>query len=205
MIHLKYHMLRFHRGGKGQSMVEFCVAAPVLVLLWWSIWYLTEMFLVKHETLVAARYGTWLLSRYDNVPQNGINFQQVSDRIANNFFKNRPQQSLSIVAQHLDTNSGETEVFQDDASELSQSLRDFFSNNMLGAETPALYSLKVQYDYPTLFGAVDLRKGNNHFFEIQSDHHVLGNSWDGQRVEVHDVRELVEELISDIIEEVTNL
>lgn len=186
-------------------MAEFCVAVPVLVLLLWSILYLTEMFVVKHETMVAARYGTWLLSRYDNVPENKKDFQQISDLIAKNFFGNRPQQNLSIEPQHIPPGLSDFEFDRDDASVLIQRITSLLSDNLLGTKTPTIYSLKVQYNYPTVFGAVDLRKKSNNFFGIKSDHYVLGNSWDGQRVKVHDLIDIIEELIGDIVEEVVNL
>ena len=198
MIKIKSYMVEFHRRYQGQSMAELCVAAPVLVLLWWSVWYVADMYLVKHETLVAARYGTWLVSRYDNVPEYKMDYSQVSDRMKNKFFKNRVQQNVLIEERHMGSGLDDLTFFENQSDEFS----GFLSNNLLGANTPSIYRLRVKYNYPRVFGAVDLRKGHQKFFEIQSEHSIIGNSWDGQRVEVHDLVEMIEAWVGDIIEEV---
>ena len=100
MTKIKSKIFGFHRRHKGQAMTEFCVAVPLLVLLLWSILYLAEMYIVKHETLVAARYGTWLLSRYDNIPDNSVDIEQIRGLIANNFFKNESERLL-VQEQHV--------------------------------------------------------------------------------------------------------
>jgi hypothetical protein len=201
MIKIKSYVFEFHRRYQGQSMAEFCVAAPVLVLLLWSILYLADMYIVKHKTLVAARYGTWLLSRYDNVPENRIDFNQVEDRIKKKFFGKRPQQNVLIEEQHIGTGLDDFTFFENGSGVFIDWVFGFLSQNLLGANTPSIYSLKVKYNYPRVFGAVDLREGNHNFFGIQSEHFVLGNSWDGQRTEVHDLVEMIEERAGDIIEE----
>ena len=194
-------MFAFHRRYQGQSMAEFCIAAPVLVLLLWSILYLADMYIVKHKTLVAARYGTWLLSRYDNVPENRIDFNQVEDRIKRKFFGKRPQENVFVDPQHTGTDLKDIEFFRNKSGVFFEWVLGFLAENLLKTDTPAIYSLKVKYKYPRAFGAVDLREGNHNFFEIQSEHFVLGNSWDGQRTEVHDLVEMIEERAGDIIEE----
>ncbi|MGD9222052.1 MAG: hypothetical protein PVH22_02325 [Desulfobacteraceae bacterium] len=195
---------KFHRRHQGQAMVEFCVAAPLLVLLLWSVLYLTEMYIVKHETLVAARYGTWLLSRYDNIPQNSVDLEEVNGLISKNFFKNKSE-GLLIETQHVggdqDDNGSSDDLAQASGSgSFVDGIVGIIGDNLMGSDSPTIYSLKIQYDYPRLFGAVDLREEDNEHFTIESEHSVLGNSWDGQRVEVHDMVEMVGEAISDILD-----
>jgi hypothetical protein len=202
MTKLKFHMFKFHRRYKGQAMTEFCVAVPLLVLLLWSILYVTEMYIIKHKTLVASRYGTWLLSRYDNIPENSVDFKEVEKSIFQNFFKNDSERLL-IIEQHVggDQDDG---GFGDELGQESGSggwidgIVGFIGENLIGSGSPSIYSLKVEYEYPRLFGAVDLREGDNENFNITSEHYVIGNSWDGQRAKVHDVIDMLEELISRI-------
>ncbi len=205
MIKIRSYMFNFHQKYKGQSMVEFCVAAPVLVLLLWSILYLKEMFIIKHQTLVAARYGTWLLSRNDNLPVNQINRKQVEDLIAGNFFKDKPRKNLSVQPNYIGADFEDVELFRDGTDDFILWMSGFLGKTLLHANTQSLYSLVVKYKYPRVFGTVDLRKGRNKYFEIQSEHCILGNSWDGQRVAVHDLKEMIEARIGDILNRVKNL
>jgi hypothetical protein len=197
-------MFKFNRRNKGQAMTEFCVAVPLLVLLLWCILYLTEMYIVKHKTLTAARYGTWLLSRYDNIPKNSVDVEQVRELIAKNFFKNESE-GLLVQEQHVGGDQDDSGM-SDELSDNSGSgkwidiIVTFIADTFIDSDTPTIYSLKVQYEYPRLFGAVDLREGDNETFNIQSEHSVIGNSWDGQRVGVHDLVDMIEEAIGEIID-----
>lgn len=201
MMNVRFNLIKLHRQHKGQAMAEFCVAAPVLVLLLWSILYLTDMFIVKHETLVAARYGTWLLARNDDLPGNSMDIDQVRALIKRNFFRNRSQ-NLLVEEQHVEDDLAESlqSYWEDPTSGFISWAIHYFEENIFHSGAPRFYSLNVQYDYPRLFGAVDLRDGNNRYFEIQSRHFVLGNSWDGQRVEVHDLKDMLEELLDDLVD-----
>lgn len=205
MIKINSQIYRLHQRQKGQAMTEFCVAVPVLVLMLWCIMYLTEMFIVKHETLVASRYGTWLLSRYDNIPSNSVNIEQVRSLIAKNFFKNNSE-GLLVQEQHVggDQDDGGMSNELEDNTENSfwvDNILTFIADTFLDSDSPTIYSLKVQYEYPRLFGSVDLREGDNSHFKIQSEHSVLGNSWDGQRIDVHDLIGIIGEAISEVLEE----
>ena len=200
MIKIKSYIVEFHRRYQGQSMAEFCVSTPVLVLLLWSILYLTDMYMAKHETLVAARYGTWLLSRYDNVPKDKIDFNQVENLIKKNFFGKRSQQNVFVNPQPIGSGLDDFKFFENGSGVFVDWIFGFLANNMLGADTQSIYSLNVKYNYPRVFGAVDLRKGTHKFFEIESEHSIIGNSWDGQRVEVHDLIEMIEKWTGEIID-----
>jgi hypothetical protein len=185
-------------------MTEFCVAVPLLVLLLWSILYLAEMYIVKHETLVAARYGTWLLSRYDNIPDNSVDIEQVRGLITNNFFKNESE-GLLVQEQHVDGDQDDSgmgdELEQNSESgEWIDGIVTFIADTFIDADNPTIYSLSVQYEYPRLFGAVDLREGDSESFAIESEHSVVGNSWDGQRVGVHDLVDMLESALDELLD-----
>lgn len=201
MPKMKSYMVEFHRRYQGQSMAEFCVAAPVLVLLLWSILYLTDMYVVKHETLVAARYGTWLLSRYDNVPEDKMDSKHIENLIKKNFFGKRPSQNVLIEEWPIGSGLDDFKLFENESGVFIDWVVGFMADNLLGAQTPSIYRLKVKYKYPRVFGAVDLRKGTHKFFEIKSEHSILGNSWDGQRVKVHDLLEMIEKWAGDVIKD----
>ena len=188
-------------------MVEFCVAAPLLVLLLWSIWCLSDMYTIKNKTLVAARYGSWLLSRYDNLPRHEIDINDVRGLIANNFF-NGSMDGLDVDDQ---TVSGETDdeiiqLINDDLVTVypawTEMIIDRIKNYLVKndyVDRPSTYSISVTREFPNVFGAVDLRDLHPGPFPIISKHHLVGNSWDGGRVELHDLFEIVQNEIEDII------
>jgi hypothetical protein len=196
-------LLKFNDRQDGQSMAEFCIAVPLLVLLLWSIWYLTDMYIIKHKTLIAARYGTWLLSRYNNLPGNTVTYEQVKKWIAKNFFSD--PEKLEVVEQHM--GSDENRKFNDqlqenmDTGNWVDKVSGFLADHIVDADTPTIYSLKVRYEFPRIFGAVDLSEYSNENFLIESEHFVGGNSWDGARVDVHDLIGIFEEIVGDIVKD----
>lgn len=196
---------RFHRKTDGQAMAEFCVAAPLFVLLLWSIWYLSDLYIMKHKTLVASRYGTWLLSRYDNLPRDSVNLDRVRQLIARHYFAGS-QDGLEVEEQHIggeDNNQFQDDVNQNAGSQ-GQWLDDvvgLLQTRLMGSDSPTVYSLKVSHQFPRIFGAVDLSEYSDEDFHIQSEHYVGGNSWDGGRVDVHDPMDVIGELMGSIFED----
>ena len=63
-------------------MVEFAVAMPALILLLWAGLYMADMYIVKHKTLVAARYGTWKYARGEQTSA------EIKNNIAKYYFDN---------------------------------------------------------------------------------------------------------------------
>jgi hypothetical protein len=184
-------------------MAEFCVAAPVLVLLLWSIIYLSDMFIVKHETMVAARYGSWLQSRYD------LNIEQVRESISNYFFRGETDH-VSLQAPQVDSGQNEGGFIERTRLRLmpgrwTDSIIDELADNLFGPNALNIYCLNVVYDFPRLFRAIDLREDGEEYFNIQSEHFVLGNSWDGQRVEIHHLDNVLNEAISDVLVEMDDI
>ena len=195
------HMLKYRKPNskilkdtRGQSMVEFCVAAPVLVLLLWSIWYVSDLYVVKFKTLAAARYGTWLLSKNDDLRP-----EHIKPLIAKHFFDNDTSRLTLTVP-----DAGEEDIFSDIVH--SKSVGEAFVDSIMGVinkvmGSKSIYSLKVEYEMPLIFGAVDLTEFRDKPFQITSEHYVVGNTWNGCRTDVHDLMSLIGELIEQAFEE----
>jgi len=67
---LKVIYLKYYRDVRGQAMVEFVVAAPDLVTLLFSIWYVSNLYILKVEHRVPLRPGFLDMSK---VATKGIN------------------------------------------------------------------------------------------------------------------------------------
>jgi hypothetical protein len=175
-------------------MVEFCVAVPVFVVLLWSIWYVSDLYVVKFKTLAAARYGTWLLSKDDALrPEN------IKPLVAKHFFDNNIDRLTLTVP-----DPGEEDIFSDivDSESVGEAFVDLIMgviNKVMGSKS--IYSLKVEYEMPLIFGAVDLTEFRDKPFQITSEHYVVGNTWNGCRTDVHDLMSLIGELIEQAFEE----
>jgi len=179
---------------RGQSMVEFCVAVPVLVVLLWSIWYVSDLYVVKFKTLAAARYGTWLLSKNDQLRP-----EHIKPLVAKHFFENNTHRLTLTVP-----DAGEEDIFSDivDSESVGEAFVDLIMgviNKVMGSKS--IYSLKVEYEVPLIFGAVDLTGFRDKPFQITSEHYVVGNTWNGCRTDVHDLMSLIGELIEEAFEE----
>jgi len=179
---------------RGQAMVEFCVAVPVLVVLLWSIWYVSDLYVVKFKTLAAARYGTWLLSKNDQLRP-----EQIKPLMAKHFFENNNHRLTLTVP-----DAGKDDIFSDilnseSAGEAFVDLIMNVINKVMGSKS--IYSLKVEYEMPLIFGAVDLAEFRDQPFKITSEHYVVGNTWNGCRTDVHDLMSLIGELIEQAFEE----
>ncbi|KPK31063.1 MAG: hypothetical protein AMK69_01550 [Nitrospira bacterium SG8_3] len=179
---------------RGQAMVEFCVAVPVLILLLWSIWYVSDLYIVKLKTLSAARYGAWLLSKDDDLRP-----EDVKPLIAANFFDNNTNRLTLTIP-----DSGEEDLFSDivHSESVGEAFVDLIMNiinEVMGSKS--IYSLKVEYEMPLIFGAVDVTEFRDKPFQITSEHYVVGNTWHGCRTDVHDLISLIGELIEEAFEE----
>ena len=204
MLKFRSLLLKFHIRQNGQSMAEFCVFGPLLVLLLWSILYVSNLFIVKHDTLVAARYGTWLLARYSNFPPNHeMNQDDVEQLIHRNFFKgfqgDTKVEPYDIAATKDSEDFPDNVINSSEAGEWVAALEAILTD-LVESGTPAIYGLEISHTYPRIFGAVDLSEYVNDDFVIKSDHYVIGNSWDGARVESHDLVDIIEQAIGEILD-----
>lgn len=189
-------------------MAEFCVAAPVLVLILWSIICLSDMFVIKHETMVAARYGSWLLARHD------LSVEELRAPISHYFFKDRIDQ-VSFPPQNPDNAQNGNGLIEDGfidktrqevmADSWTDPILEELAGKLFGPNMPNPDYLNVGYDFPRMFGALDLREDREEFFTIQSEHFVIGNSWNGEKVQTHHLNDVLNEAIGDVLEEMDNI
>ena len=190
------------RDNRGQAMTEFCVAMPALVVMFWAIWYITDVYVVKFNTQVAARYGTWLLARNHDVQKTNVD-----TFIARRFFDSDSSQ-LTITAQHRGSDSaeGNTSSFQDSAQENSDSnewvdrIINFIGSAFMGSDSPSMHSLKVECEVPLIFGALNVTEYAVDNAKITSEHYVVGNTWNGCQSDVHDMFDMIQSILGDLVD-----
>lgn len=198
--HLKPN-IRIFNDTRGQAMTEFCVAMPVLIIMFWAIWYISDVYIVKHKTLVAARYGTWLLAKDKDLEK-----AKVDAFIAKRFFSNQSSK-LTVTAQHLGTDA---KTFKDKAEKKSgnrggwiDKIIKFIAKTFMGSDSPTVYSLKVEYEVPLIFGALNISDFATENVKITSEHYVVGNTWNGCESEVHDIFDMIKSILGDLVDTIT--
>jgi len=92
---LKTRISTLIQNTRGQSMVEFAVALPTVVLLLWAGMYVGNLYLIKHKTLAAARYGTWNFARGEQT------VAQAKNKIAKHFLIKKLPVFLLHPRKHL--------------------------------------------------------------------------------------------------------
>ena len=181
---LKSRISSLIRNTRGQSMVEFAVALPTVVLLLWAGMYIGNVYLVKHKTLAAARYGTWNFARGEQT------VAQVKTNIAKHFF-DKKNTGLYVTSQKV-------------PSDLS-SVGGWFNtiagkgldivNTVMTDEKANIFSLKIQYEVSPKLGALDLSDVHSANYKIESSHYVTANGWDGCNSKVHDMFSFIWQLL----------
>lgn len=187
---------------RGQSMTEFCVAGPILVLLLFSIIYVSDLYVAKTMTLVASRYGAWQLSGAN------MEFDEITKSIRKHFFSHlEPSEKRRLtITSNADANDSKNQDFLDDAVQDTQppmSLIIPLIGNIVGGSANR-YVMRVEYKPPLKLGSLDM---SDCFppdgFNIRSELYVAGNSWNGARTKVHGLIECLEEKIKEMIEKLT--
>ena len=172
---------------RGQSMVEFAVALPTVVLLLWSGMYVGNLYVVKHKTLAAARYGTWNYARGEQT------VAQVKTKIAKHFFDNKTS-GLYVTSQK--TPSDFNSVGGAFGSMVDKGLD--IINSVMTDQKSNISSLKIQYEVPPKLGALDISDMHAANYKIESSHYVTANGWDGCHTEVHDMFSMLWALVKGI-------
>lgn len=178
----------------GQSMVEFAVAMPALILLLWAGLYMADMYIVKHKTLVAARYGTWKYARGEQTSA------EIKNNIAKYYFDN------NASGLHVTTQSTPAD-FQNVGrvvTTIADEVLDIINGVMTDQENN-ISSLKIQYEMPPKLGALDISDLHPGNYKIESSHYVLANGWDGCHSDVHDFFSLLWESIEEIFTKLATL
>ena len=172
---------------RGQSMVEFAVALPTVVLLLWSGMYIGNLYVVKHKTLAAARYGTWNFARGEQT------VAQVKTKIAKHFFDNKTS-GLYVTSQKIPSDfssvGGAFKTIVDEGLK--------FINDVMTDDKANISSLKIQYEVSPKLGALDLSDMHAANYKIESSHYVTSNGWDGCNSKVHDMFGMLWQMVKKI-------
>ena len=170
-------------------MVEFAVALPTVVLLLWAGMYAGNLYIVKHKTLAAARYGTWNFARGEQTTA------QVKTKIAKHFFDNKTS-GLYVTSQKTPS----------DFSSVGGAVKTIVGegldiiNRVMTDEKANISSLKIQYEVSPKLGALDLSDMHAAKYKIESSHYVTSNGWDGCNSKVHDMFSMLWEMVESIFE-----
>lgn len=189
-------------------MVEFAVAAPLLVLMLYAIVYVSDLYVIKSKTLVAARYGAWHLARAS------VKQTDAKTRLGQTFhFKQGIQgkkvgmgviagdtgpATLDLVhdAQQfvnpVDANTGGSTIgkITGQVNSLIVGGLDAILGSQSNSQTTALQVTFEASTLPMQLGP-KLSKNLPKSFKINGVHFVDGNSWNGCAVQVHDLLDIV--------------
>lgn len=182
------------RESRGQSMVEFAVAMPVVILLLWAGLYMANIYLVKHKTLVAARYSTWKFAREEKTAE------ELKADVAKYFFDNNTS-GLYVTEQNTPTDMDDLGGFLDT---VTGEAFDFL-NGVMTDQDSNISSIKIQYEVAPKFGALDISDMHPANYKVESSHYVTANGWDGCHSDVHDLFSMLWEMIEEIFTELTGL
>ena len=155
------------RDERGQSMVEFAVAAPVLVMFLYAIWFISDLYIVKYETLMAARYATWRLAKVDDLGGG-----RLAAAVRTYYFDDDDRLSVEVVP-------------ADDVSVTP--ISNILSNVFAGELRPSTFAMRVSYHVAPQLGGLDMSEDNPDGFTIGYTHYVGGNSWHGCRTYIHEM------------------
>jgi len=184
---LKNRISSLIQNTRGQSMVEFAVALPTVVLLLWAGMYIGNVYLIKHKTLAAARYGTWNFARGEQT------VAQVKNKIAEHFF-DKKSTGLYVTAQKTPF----------DYSNVPSAIKGAVDkvvdivNRVMTDEKTNIFSLKVQYEVSPKLGALDLSDMHAANYKIESSHYVTTNGWDGCHSKVHDMFSMLLQMVKSV-------
>ena len=173
-------------------MVEFAVALPTVVLLLWAGMYVGNLYIIKHKTLAAARYGTWNFARGEQTTD------QVKNKIAKHFFDNKDS-GLYVTSQKIPSDfssvGGAFKTIVDEGLK--------FINDVMTDDKANISSLKIQYEVSPKLGALDLSDMHAANYKIESSHYVTSNGWDGCNSKVHDMFSMLWEMVWEIFKLLT--
>jgi len=184
---LKTRISTLIQNTRGQSMVEFAVALPTVVLLLWAGMYVGNLYLIKHKTLAAARYGTWNFARGEQT------VAQAKNKIAKHFFDKKTS-GLFVTSQKTPS----------DFSSVGGAVKTIVGegldiiNRVMTDEKANISSLKIQYEVSPKLGALDLTDMHAANYKIESSHYVTSNGWDGCNSKVHDMFSMLWQMVKSI-------
>jgi hypothetical protein len=181
---------------RGQSAVEFCVGAPVLIFMIFAILYVTDLYIIKEKTLVAARYGAWKLSKGQS---------EVEDSVKSNFF---PNNTDKVEVEDI---SGSNSFSASELSALNSigegvdKVMGFITDVFAGDEGQLRYAMKVTYSMPLKLGTFNMEQSGITEMKVSSEHYVDGNTWEGDRTEVHEIAGMLWNIVKTAFNKLTSL
>lgn len=155
------------RDERGQSMVEFAVSVPVLVIFLYAIWFISDLYVAKYQTLMAARYATWRLARMDDAWPG-----MLVGAVRAHYFDDDDRSNIEIVP------AGEI-----DSGPMASILTDVFAGQL----RPTTFAMRTSYTVAPQLGGLDISEENPDGFTIDYTHFVGGNSWLGCRTSIHEM------------------
>jgi TadE-like protein len=183
-------------GNQGQSMVEFAIGMPFLLIMMFSIIYVSKLYIVKEKTLVSARYGAWKLSR------NKGNISSIKNSIISNYF---PDQEDRVNVKDI---SGTNSFNKNELAGIGQGIDkviEFISEIFSGKEGKLRYGVEVTYSAPIKLGMMDLAQADVISMDVTSKHFIDGNTWEGDRTDVHEVMGMLWNLVKSVFGKLADL
>lgn len=149
----------------GQAMIEFVVISVAMLALLAAIGLISDAYVIKQKTIVAARYGAWKMAR-----NSDLDVSDVQDDINNFFFADLGDVTLS---------GGEK-----DTSGLVDGTLDFL--NTIFSDDPLSVEYQVKYEHDLDIPSYFTKMGFPDSLTIGAVHEVDGNSWDFAHSDVHE-------------------
>ena len=155
----------FIKNNNGQAMIEFIICTPLLIILFYSIIYISEVYLFKEKSVIASRYTAWHVSRGE---------KNIQSKVSQIFFN---QDDVNISISHK---GPETRNF------IGETISTYFGS----IETESIH-VKLDYVVSLPFGSIIDLKEN---VVVSDEHYLKGNSWNGCETEIHDLIDVIMEL-----------
>ena len=183
-------------GIRGQSMVEFAIGVPFLLIMMFSIIYVSKLYIIKEKTLVSARYGTWKLSRDKG------NISSIKNSIISNYF---PDHGDRVNVKDI---SGTNSFNKNELAGIGQGIDkviEFISEIFSGDAGKLRYGIEVTYSAPIKLGMMDLAQADVISMDVSSTHFIDGNTWEGDRTDVHEVMGMLWNLVKSVFGKLADL
>ncbi len=168
-------------------MVEFAVVLPVLLLFFYCMVYLSDIYTIKQNALVAARYSAWKLSKPD--PPDCADLE---DEISEYFFQGED------TTLDCSPSNGDSSDFLGSATGMVNTIL----SSIVGSASDKMSHAKVDHPAPVSPALASLDPTDSlSNITISGEHFVEANAWSGFEVDTHDVFDM----IGNIIKEVTDI
>lgn len=188
----------------GQSMVEFAICAPILVLVLYALFYLSDLYILKSKVLVGARVAAWQVARGTHDAQAAES--GVVEHFHFRFGGRDARAHVSSLTDTAESASLDLTMGTQQSSDFSLGgINDLVASG-LGAllgdnSTTQTTRSTLVYRVPVQLGPLDLSEfAPADTFAITADHYVDGNSWNGCVVRVHDLLGAIRDSIGGLFD-----